>query len=259
MAIALVMRKNDNNMSNTVWLKPPFQPRLGDDRVHVWCASLKLPTNKIARLTALLSSNELARADKFYFPEHKERFIAARGILRQLLGSYLKISPKEIEFEYSDRGKPRLASSMVNSSLQFNVSHSLDYALYGFGNNYLIGVDLEYLREMEDVVELAKRFFTHREYQLITNLSGKEQQKAFFQLWTAKEAYLKAIGTGLSDSLTDIELTSDGINLKLQAINGNVSDLSDWSMYHFAPAANYVSTIIVNTRIPKQQIDFWSW
>ena len=131
--------------------------------------------------------------------------------------------------------------------------------MYGFTNNYLIGVDIEHLGEVEDVVELAKRFFTHRECQLIANLSGKEQQKAFFQLWTAKEAYLKAIGTGLSDSLTDIELTFDGRNPKLHAIKGDVSDAGKWSMYHFAPAANYVSTIIVNTQIPKQKIDFWNW
>ena len=104
-------------MSDTVWLKSPFQTRLDDNQVHVWCASLKLPTNKLARLAALLSSNELARADKFRFPEHKERFIAARGILRQLLGNYLQISPNKLKFEYGDRGKPRLASSMVNIAI----------------------------------------------------------------------------------------------------------------------------------------------
>lgn len=180
--------------------------------------------------------------------------------MRQLLGNYLQINPNRIEFEYSDRGKPRLAASIGNSYIQFNVSHSLEYALYGFTNSYLVGVDLEFLRETQDAAELAKRFFTNQEFQLIANLTYEEQQKAFFQLWTAKEAYLKAIGTGLSDSLSDIEITFDcAKKLKLLSVGENIATVGNWSMYHFIPAANYVAAIIVNTQIPKQQINFWNW
>lgn len=94
---------------------------------------------------------------------------------------------------------------MSNSCLQFNVSHSQEYALYGFTHNHSIGVDIECLCRMRNVTELAKRFFTHKEFQLIANLTDEEQQqKVFFQLWTVKEAYLKAISVGLSGSLTDI-------------------------------------------------------
>lgn len=244
------------NKLNIIWQNSPDQPLLANNRVHVWRANLDLPTTEIERLAAFLSTDEIARANKFHFLEHKKRFIVARGILRQLLENYLQISPNKIEFEYSNRGKPRLAASMGDSSLQFNVSHSLDYALYGFTNHHLIGVDLEYLREMENITELAKRFFTHREFQLIADLTGREQQKAFFQLWTAKEAYLKALGTGLSSSLTDIELSFDGANPKLQAIKGKIATVNNWSMYHFVPAANYIAAIIVNTQIPKQHINF---
>lgn len=251
---------DDNNKSNKIWREPPYQPMLGRDRVHVWRASLDLPTAKIKQLATLLSTDETARADKFHFLEHKRRFIVARGILRELLGNYLEISPNKIEFEYSDRGKPRLAASMGNSSIQFNVSHSLEYALYGFTNNHLIGVDLEFLREMRDATELAERFFTHQEFQLIANLTHEEQQKAFFQLLTAKEAYLKAIGTGLSNSLTDIEITFDCAEKpKLLSVGENIATVGNWSMYHFVPAANYIAAIIVNTQIPKQQINFWNW
>jgi 4'-phosphopantetheinyl transferase len=176
-----------------------------------------------------------------------------------LLGNYLGINPNKIEFEYGDCGKPRLAASMGNNALQFNVSHSQEYALYGFTNHHLIGVDVEYLREMGNITEVARRFFTHREFQLITNLTNKEQHKAFFQLWTIKEAYLKAIGTGLSGSLTDIEMIFDPAKRpKLLAIEENIATVGNWSMYHFAPAANYVAAIIVNTKTPKQQIVFWN-
>ena len=252
---------DNRNKLNTLWQNSSSsQPKLANGQVHVWRASLDLPTEEIERLVTLLSTDEIARANKFHFLEHERRFIAARGILRQLLGNYLKISPNTIEFEYSDCGKPRLAASMNNSFLQFNVSHSLEYALYGFTNHHLIGVDIEFLREIRDTAELAKRFFTHREFQLIANLAKEERQKVFFQLWTIKEAYLKAIGTGLSNSLSDIEITFDcAKRLKLLAIRRNIDAVSNWSMYHFAPAANYVAAIIVNTQIPKQQIDFWDW
>ncbi|WP_019505897.1 4'-phosphopantetheinyl transferase superfamily protein [Pleurocapsa sp. PCC 7319] len=251
---------DDNNKLNTIWQEPPSQPVLANNQVHIWRANLDLPTDKIEQLATSLSTDEMARANKFYYLKHKNRFIAARVILRLLLANYLQINPEKIEFEYSNRGKPRLAASIDNSSLQFNVSHSQEYALYGFTNHHLIGVDVEYLREMANITELARRFFTHREFhQLIADLTGREQEVAFYQLWTAKEAYLKAIGTGLSGSLSDIELSLDDRNLKLLAIKGNIATVGKWSMYHFIPAANYVAAIMVNTQIPKQQINFWDW
>lgn len=250
---------NHGNKLNIIWQNSFSQPLLANNRAHVWRANLDLPTTEIERLAAVLSVDEIARANQFHFIEHRKRFIATRAILRQLLENYLEISPNKIELEYGNCGKPQLAASMGDNSLQFNISHSQEYALYGFTNHHLIGVDLEYLREMENITELSKRFFAHREFQLIADFSGREQLAAFYQLWTAKEAYLKAIGTGLSDSLTDIELTFNGRNPKLQAIKGDISNAGKWSMYHFAPAPNYVSTIIVNIKIPKQQIDFWYW
>lgn len=250
----------DRNQLNTIWHKPLCQPILANNQVHIWRTSLDFSTAKVNQLATFLSIDELARANRFHFPEHKKRFIAARGILRQLLGNYMQISPDKLKFEYGYQGKPRLATSMGNSSLQFNVSHSFKYALYGFANHHLVGIDIEFLREMKDPVELAKRFFSNREYQLIVDLTNKEQQqKFFFKLWTAKEAYLKALGTGLSSSLTDIEISLDGANTKLLAIRGNTTTVNNWSMYHFVPAANYIAVIIINTQIPKQQINFWNW
>ena len=247
------------NKPNIIWQNSPSQPLLTNNRVHVWRANLDLPMIEIERLAAILSTDEIAKANKFHFIEHRKRFIAARGILRQLLGNYLEIRPNKIKFEYSGYGKPRLAASMDDSSLQFNVSHSLNYALYGFTNNHLIGVDLEFLREIKDAAELAKRFFTAGEFQSIADLTGRERQKAFFQIWTAKEAYFKAIGTGLSGSLTDIELSFEGENLKLFAIKENIHAISNWSIHNYVPAANYTATVAVDTDINEQHINFWDW
>ena len=244
----------------TIWQHPPQQPILSNNQVHVWRANLELSTTAIEQLATCLSSDEISRANKFRFPIHKRRFIVARGILRQLLGNYLQLSPERIEFEYGDRGKPRLATSVAESSLQFNISHSEEYALYGFTHHHLIGVDLEYLREMKDAVKLAERFFSPREFKFLASLTEKQQRKVFFQLWTAKEAYLKAIGTGLTNSLASIDISFDQAgNPNLLSIEGDLGATANWFMYPCVPETNYVATVAIKTQTNGQQIDFWNW
>ena len=245
----------------TIWQNPLRQPALDKHQVHIWRANLDLPTAEVDHLTTFLSTDELHRASKFRFPEHKRRFIVARGILRELLSHYLDISPESVQFNYSDRGKPQLLKPSTECPLQFNISHSQEYALFGFTTSNLIGVDIEYLREMPDSVKIAQRFFSPREFDLIKNLAIKEQSQGFFKLWTAKEAYLKAIGTGLSGSLAGVEIdfAEDSSSNLLLTINGDTMARNNWCIYSCLPATNYAGAIAVETQINKKQIDFWSW
>ena len=245
-------------MLNTDWQYPSQIPILRGDRVHVWRANLDLPTEQIERLSQILSSDEIARAQKFRFPRHRRRFIAARAILRQLLGNYLQISPSKVVFDYSDRGKPFLAGSLGASRLQFNVSHSQEYALLGFTLKHLIGVDIEYLRPMPDAEKIAQRFFTTTELSLIQNATAKHQ--LFFQLWTAKEAYLKAVGTGLSGMLDNVEVTLDPTQvLRFLTLEQDRTAAANWSLFCCTPATNYLAAIAVETPLSSQQIDLWHW
>jgi 4'-phosphopantetheinyl transferase len=249
-----------HNHLDTIWQQPAQQLILDNDQVHVWRANLNLPTTTIEELATILSSDEIARANKFRFTKDKNRFTAARSVLRQLLGNYLQISPGKLEFEYSNRGKPRLSASMPNSCLQFNVSHSHEYALYGFIYDQAIGVDIEYLREMSDAVKIAERFFSPREFKLIASYAEEEQHQVFFKFWTAKEAYLKATGTGLASSIADVEISLDHTECpKLLAIQGNQTTAASWSMYSCIPEIDYLATIAVATPITPQQINFWDW
>ncbi len=245
----------------TIWHSPLCQPVLDEHQVHIWRANLDLPAAEVVPLATCLSIDEIDRGSKFRFPEHKRRFIVARGILRQLLSNYLNISPKSVKFDYGDRGKPQILQSNTVHPLQFNISHSQEYALFGFTIDSLIGVDIEYLREMPDAAKIAQRFFSPREFDLIKNLAIEEQSKLFLKIWTAKEAYLKAIGTGLSGSLASInidfeEYSRDALSF---AINGNTTAKNNWSIYSCIPAADYVGTIAIETEISKEQIDFWNW
>lgn len=245
-----------------MWKIPENQLSLTNNQVHVWRAKLDLSAHEIARLETLLSEDEKSRANRFRFPQHKRRFIAARAILREILANYLQINSDALRFEYSDRGKPRLAKSMEASSWQFNVSHSQELALYGFTCHKRIGVDVEYLRSMDDAAKIAERFFSAQESQLIANLSGEQQKQVFFQLWTAKEAYLKAIGEGLAGSLAGVDIDIDldqAKSLALLSIKEDVQAAASWLMYPCVPETNYIATVAIESKTEKQQIDFWNW
>lgn len=242
----------------TIWQHPTGFPHLKNDQVHLWRANLTLSQLKIEELMTYLSPDEVVRANKFRFPQHRSRFIAARGILRQLLGQYLHLSPSNVTFTYSDRGKPQLPQN--NSLLQFNLSHSQEYGLFGFTLNHLIGVDLEYQRIMPDALNIAQRFFSVRESTMLKAIPQEERARLFFQLWTAKEAYLKAIGTGLSGSLASVEICWDeSHSLYLSPNPENTIETNDWSLYPCTPEINYLGAIAINYALSEQHISYWHW
>jgi 4'-phosphopantetheinyl transferase len=216
------------------------------EEVHLWRVNLDLPPDKIEELAQILSADEKARAERFYFQQHRHRFIVARGTLRTILGHYLAIEPHRIEFEYSPRGKPKLAQSFGGKRIEFNLSHSQDLALYGFTRDRAIGVDLEYMRPMTDAQKIAQRFFSAQESAVIDALPESEKLMAFFRGWTAKEAYLKATGDGLAGSLDRVEVSlAPDEPMRLLAIDGNVQAAAGWRLHSLVPAANYLATIAI--------------
>ncbi|MCC5624774.1 4'-phosphopantetheinyl transferase HetI [Nostoc sp. CHAB 5715] len=224
--------------SNDIWLPAPTDLTLLQDEIHIWRIELDQPEIQLQNLAATLSSDEMARAERFYFQEHRQRFIAGRGIIRTILGRYLGIQPRQVQFNYQQRGKPVLADTFADSGLAFNLSHSQKLGLCAVNCTRPIGVDLEYIRPISDLEALAKRFFLPREYEMLRSLSPNQQQEVFFRYWTCKEAYLKATGDGLSQ-LEQIEvLLTPTEPAKLQ-----ISE--DWSLFELVPANNYVAAVAV--------------
>ncbi|MEH2152486.1 4'-phosphopantetheinyl transferase HetI [Nostoc sp.] len=223
---------------NDIWQPAPTDLTLLPDEIHVWRIDLDQPESQLQNLAATLSSDETARAERFYFQEHRQRFIAGRGILRTILGSYLGIQPLHVEFNYQHRGKPVLADKFADSRLAFNLSHSQGLGLCAVNCTRPIGVDLEYIRPMSDLEALAKRFFLPREYEMLRSLSPNQQQEIFFRYWTCKEAYLKATGDGLSQ-LEQVEVSLTPTKpAKLQITE-------DWSLFELVPANNYVAAVAI--------------
>lgn len=198
--------------------------------IHLWWISLDLTEEDLQTCIALLSESEKIKADRFKFPQHQRRYQAVHGILRIILGRYLNLDPAQINFTHSDRGKPYLTEDCNPLNLQFNLSHSENMAIVGISRDRRIGVDLEKMRSMENSLQLAKRFFCDSEYALLTQTIPKKRDKLFFQLWTAKEAYLKATGEGISGGLNQVEIALNPLRLinfpnwYLQSFESNLDD-----------------------------------
>ena len=225
-------------MCNLNWLPAPKKLDLLLNDVHIWRINLNSDELQLQFYRETLSSDEIARAERFYFPEHRQRFMAGRGTLRAILGQYLDIAPKQVEFEYQPRGKPLLAAKFADKGLLFNLSHSQDLALLGISYQHQIGVDLEYIRTMSDLEGLAKRFFSAREYEYLRLLSPAQQQQIFFRYWTCKEAYLKATGDGLVQ-LEEIEIDLTPNQPSKLLVSG------DWSLRELTPANNFAAAVVV--------------
>lgn len=223
---------------NDLWLPITTNLSLVTNDVHVWRINLDIPEAQLQSLLATLSSDELNRSNRFHFQEHRERFIAGRGILRSILGRYLGIEPQQVRFDYQERGKPILADTLAKSGLCFNLSHSQGLALCAVNYHYPIGVDLEYIRRQSDVEALAKRFFLPSEYALMRSLPPEQQQETFFRYWTCKEAYLKTTGEGLTQ-LEQIEISLTPTE------PAQLQTSENWSLCELTPAEDYFGAVVV--------------
>jgi 4'-phosphopantetheinyl transferase len=186
----------------SAWSPPDDSLRLAEGDVHIWRWTLQKAAHELASLKALLSSDEVARAERFYFTRHHDAFIAARAGLRTTLARYLDTSPEAIAFRYGDAGKPELCGESANGELAggefaFNLSHSGDWAICAIARRGPLGIDIERVRAMNDAAGLARRYFAAAEVAMWESIAAEEQIAAFFRCWTRKEAYLKALGDGL--------------------------------------------------------------
>lgn len=216
------------------------------DEVHVWLVSLDRLDGIVETAEEVLAPDEVERAQRFYFEVHVNRFIAARAYLRKLLGVYLGIDPSEVKFEYGQYGKPTLVESNNPEGLSFNLSHAGSFALYGLTLKRQIGVDLECIRTEFIGEEVARRYFAPGEVNQLDHVPLAMRQRAFFNCWTRKEAFIKATGKGLSLPLDqfDVTLALDKPAALLQT-QWDPGEASRWSMAALEVENDYVAAVAV--------------
>ena len=199
-----------------------------------------------------INEEEKNQAQRFSFDKDQQRFIIARNSLKRILSLYLSIPPQKIDFQYNNYGKPQLLDNINKINLQFNLSHSENLAIYGITCHNVIGVDIEYMRPMLEAENLAKRFFTQKEFLAISQLSSAEQSGEFFKLWTGKEAYLKAIGKGLSGGLDKVEIST---HEPRKFIRLPESYSNNYNLVYITPEHNYLAAIAIHNK--QQTYNYW--
>ncbi len=210
------------------------------DEIHVWHAALDREEKVLGQLESTLSLEEKARADRFHFANDRNRFVVARGLLRELLGRYLHQAPAGLEFSYGKHGKPSLSGESASSGLCFNLSHSSGLVVYAIARERNLGIDVEHARPESAGEDIAQRYFSAREVSDLRTLPPEARVEGFFNCWTRKEAYLKATGMGLQISLDSFSVSL----LPGQPVQFLGGVESRWHMADYHPAEGYVAAVV---------------
>lgn len=217
-------------------------PKLQHLDVHIWKTSLKQDLTSEEKLYPVLNSEEKTRAARYLVQAAKTSFIIARGTLRWLLAGYLDCQPQEIVFRQNPHGKLYLE----NSSLEFNLSHSHDLALFAFTLNRPIGVDIEFMRANLYEDDIARRFFSSAEVAALLALPENLRKCAFFNCWSRKEAFIKAVGVGIFYPLDkfDVAVDCDLTGEKQLNIHSGSERSKNWKLYALDIAPNYAAAVV---------------
>jgi 4'-phosphopantetheinyl transferase len=213
-----------------------------DGTIDVWTTILRASDDDIERFSALLSPDERARQARMLAGNVRNRFTIARATLRLLAARYLGIQPTEIEFSYGPRGKPAFAAT--HEDLYFNLAHSEDVAVYAFARGHEVGIDVERLREIPDMNQIARRFFAPDECAALESLAPGDRALGFYLAWTRKEAYIKAVGDGLHIPLDSFSVTlRPGEEARLIGFDTNSKCARHWNLHHFEAASAFVGAV----------------
>jgi len=199
--------------------------KVKEGEIHLW----HIPFDEKKIELKLLSSREIAKGNAFKFPTHKHQFWLYRTMLRKVLSLYSNIPPEKICFSYSEFGKPSFEN---NASLQFNLSHSQNLGVIALTHSSPVGVDIEEMKTLEDFEEIVKQFFSKKEYADFQQIPVQEQLDPFYTLWTCKEAFVKALGEGLSYPLDQFSISWKKPPTVLE-IQGSRQEASLWSIQSY--------------------------
>ena len=220
------------------------------ETVDVWSISLTSPMSPSSIPTGVLNPAEITRAERFVQPKDRQRFIIARTALREILGSYLGLPPATVAFRINAHGKPYLHSAPA--MLQFNLSHSGDWALCAITTAGEVGVDIERVRPRSAAYRLkvARRFFSAHEYHAINSASPTGIDSAFFSGWTRKEAYIKCHGKGLAIPLATFTVSIGAATpAALIQSDWNPVDVTQCRLYDLdVPTGYYAALALLNTK-----------
>ncbi|MGA8491213.1 MAG: 4'-phosphopantetheinyl transferase superfamily protein [Terriglobales bacterium] len=240
-----------------------FDGILPDDEVHVWHVDLVAWEKESGSLSQLLDSEERERAGRFKFPEPRNQFVISRALLRRCLAGYLGMEAHAVCFRTTANGKPELGGSTEpypRSNLRFNLSHTRGTTVFAVTRHRQVGVDVERIREDTNVFELSERFFSRQEVDWLRSRPASEHIPSFFSCWTAKEAYIKAHGQGLSMSLSSFGVLPGvgAADCKLQLnVYDDPEESRRWSLWQLNLGAKLRAALAVESENCRVRLGPW--
>jgi 4'-phosphopantetheinyl transferase len=224
-------------------------PNLSKNEVHVWMIPLDQDPDSTGHYYQVLSVDERNRAERFHFERHRRRFIISHGVLRGILSQYLACHPAEIQFDLTSHGKPMVSGSLKTFDLLFNLTHSHELAVVAVNHQHEIGVDVEYIKKMGDMEKIATRFFSKLEKVAYLDLPEEQRVHGFFNCWTRKEAFIKAIGEGFSYPLDQFDVTlTPGSPVRLLRIGDDPGEAPRWTLESFQQGMDYIGSVALRLR-----------
>jgi len=229
-----------------IWSTPVQHLSLEPQEVHVFAVDLEEFLSEADDLRALLSKEELQRAERFVSSVLSDHYIVSHAILRKILAQYLKLEPQAINIVTHAQGKPGL----MNKELEFNMSHTRGVALYAISLNP-VGIDIELLGRDVAVEEIAERFFARSEYEALVALPEAQRQKAFYQCWTLKEAFIKALGEGLIYGLDRFEVDFGASTKCLKNAKDSLVSIEEWTLQPIIYSESTAAALAVRGKMSK--------
>lgn len=174
--------------------------------IDLWIIQLDSVPQHLDDSLALLSEDEKARVERFSFDDDKRHYIQAHASLRRILAGYISVKPEAIRFKAGAYGKPALHHDHTGKRVHFNLSHTAGMALIAICPDRPVGVDVERIKPLTDHFKIAEHYFAPAEVEALKHIPTAQSHEGFIQLWTGKEALVKARGNGLSLPLNDLNL-----------------------------------------------------
>src|SRR5262245_3772934 len=210
--------------------------------IHIWRLRVDVRDTAFDHFDSVLSEAERERAQRFRFARLRQEFTIAHGGLRVLLGRYLSVAAERVRFADGSHGKPAIAEP--SSTIRFNLSHSGQLAVIAIGHGRDLGVDVEEIRPMSDMQEIARRFFSHEEAADLLRTAPDAHEQNFFRIWTRKEAFIKAIGHGLSFPLDSFAVSfRPDDDARLVHLRGESDAARGWQLHAFEPAPGFAGAL----------------
>lgn len=237
---------------------PARKLELREDEVHIWLLPLEkdsafFPTEPFE---TFLTNEEKARTARFLFPKDQQRSFATRVLVRLLLSSYTSLAPESWEFQNNPYGRPEISEvcHYNGSPLFFNLAHSKRCIGIAFSRIREVGLDIEWMRDSVQAIEVAEKMFSQSEYRNLCQVPQEELLNSFYRYWTLKEAYIKARGMGLSLPLDQFSFSINSSQVLISFDPQMNEEPSRWSFQLFSPFPGYQGAWGIRKRDPGDRI-----